>query len=287
MAKNKLSDLIPSFFDNGLFWTLLLVLFLRAFVVEPFRIPSGSMIPTLLVGDFLFVAKGSYDIGIPFTNKKLIHVSDPKNGDVAVFEYPNHEKDEQRQGQYYIKRIIGVPGDRVAMKSGFLYINGQRLDQVPYSKDGPKPGEIPGFRVLNAHDVYFETLPGQRKPHYIQRNREFAEVIPSFVKQYQESNVEKCFEVASSLRISSPYVRPLAMNEICEFTVPENQFFTMGDNREDSADGREWGFVSRELLKGRALFIWLSWNPGEPDSAPSKLPLSSFFRWSRFGLGIN
>src|SRR5688500_1115290 len=102
--------------------TIVLILFLRAFVAEPFKIPSGSMIPTLLIGDHLFVAKSSYDMRLPFTNIPLLRVSDPKRGDVTVFEYPNHEQEPGKGGQYYIKRIIGIPGDRIAVKGGRLQL---------------------------------------------------------------------------------------------------------------------------------------------------------------------
>ena len=272
----------------GLIWTLLLVLFLRAFVVEPFRIPSGSMIPTLLEGDFLFVGKSSYDIGIPFTNLKLLHVAEPRNGDVVVFEYPNHENDESRKGLYYIKRIIGLPGDKILMKAGILYINGKEIAQQPYPDAGPKANDIAGFSVANANDVFFEELPKMEAPHYVQRNREIAKQLPSYIEQYRQNNPEKCFPLAASMHLQSSYKRPIAMNEICEFTVPPDQFFCMGDNREDSADGREWGYVDRNLLKGRALFIWMSLQQGGPDqTSDSRGPLANIFRWSRFGLSIN
>lgn len=274
---------------TSLLWTLVLIGFIRAFIVEPFKIPSGSMIPTLLIGDHLFVAKSSYDIGIPFTNIKLLRVADPDRGDVVVFEYPNYEQDPSKDGYYYIKRVIGTPGDKVALREGVIYINGERVEQMPYPGGGPEPGEIPGYRVANANDVYLEKLPGQEEAHLVQRNRDVVENFGEFFREYQAQGGEGCLELAYSLH--HPYAqleRLVSMNQICEFTVPEDKYFVMGDNREDSADGREWGFATRDSLKGQALFIWLSLHSDKGyENMPAEGPLGSVFRWSRFGLTIN
>lgn len=261
---------------KSLFWTLLLILFIRGFIAEPFKIPSGSMIPTLLIGDHLFVAKTSFDIGVPFTNKKLVHVSDPKRGDVVVFEYPNHEGDESKDGVYYIKRLIGLPGDEITIKGGIPQVNGQIAAQQ--SIDDFKEGDprLPGFEFNTNHRLLFETLPGMDHPHWVQRYPYRYSDLPEAIQELQASTGKSCIEMGRAAKREIPIISSSLFNEICSFRVPEGMYFAMGDNRDDSADSREWGLVPRENIKGRALFIWFSW---KGFSWP-------FLRWTRLGQGI-
>lgn len=112
----------------SLFWVLAGILFLRTFVFEPFQIPTGSMIPTLEVGDHLLVAKSAYDFKVPFTQKSILTVSDPKAGDVIVFEYPNYENDPRKKNVFYIKRVVGIPGDIVSLNQSKITINSKTLE---------------------------------------------------------------------------------------------------------------------------------------------------------------
>jgi signal peptidase I len=278
-----------------LFWTLVLILFLRAFVVEPFRIPTGSMIPTLLVGDHLFVAKGSYDLRIPFTNISVVRVSDPDRGDVIVFDFPNYKDEADKRGVFYIKRVVGVPGDKVAIVNGSLKINGQDTRQAMISEPSKEPG-IVQYAIKARSDLYREEMPrldGTTLRHWVQKNRGLTNEAPERISQMQMAGLKDCYPVGFDLIDPNPDT-VVATHSICEFTVPDGKYFVMGDNRDESSDGRFWGFVDRSLIKGRALMIWLSWNnPGEHDEvfAPDAVDangwhLSSLFRWSRSGLRI-
>lgn len=211
-------------YSRSFFPVFFLVLLLRSFLIEPFRIPSGSLEPTLLVGDFLAVNKFSYGFRLPVWDKKVISVSNPKSGEIAVFRWPPNPTYD------YIKRVIGVPGDKIAYRNKVLSINGQEMKQtfVEYTTD-----ESSGRAVAK----YRETLNGVT--HDI-------------------------------------YVRPDVAATDFEVVVPEGSYFMMGDNRDDSADSRYWGFVSDEYLRGKALLVWMSWNNN----------LGSI-RWSRIGRFIH
>lgn len=261
---------------KSLFWTLVLIFFIRGFIAEPFKIPSGSMIPTLLVGDQLFVAKSSYDIGLPFTNIKLFKVSDPKRGDVVVFEYPNHEQDPAKDGIYYIKRIIGLPGDQIFVRGGVPYHAGQAANQQLFEEFPTEDARLPNFAANPNHRLFLEKLPGMDHAHWGQRYPYRYSDLPDVIRELKAQTGKDCIEIGKMAKREVPMISSSLLNEVCPFTVPEGQYFVMGDNRDDSADGREWGFVDRSLLKGRALFIWFSWKGME---AP-------FLRWSRLGLGI-
>ncbi len=182
---------------------LILALIIRTFIVQSFHIPSGSMIPTLLIGDFILVDKVTY------------HFRPPERGDVVVFHFPLNED------VYYIKRIVGVPGDRVQVKNGVLYINGkpckyQHLGKYVYYENGKRyEGEL-----------YYEFLPrrdGTVKKHYVLKTG------------IQGDNTDV-------------------------FIVPKGKYFMMGDNRNNSYDSRYWGFVDRSKIVGIARIIFFSWD---------------------------
>lgn len=209
-------DYARSFFPIFLF-----VLLLRAFVVEPFRIPSGSMMPTLLVGDFILVNKYAYGLRAPVTKNKLVDVGEPARGDVVVFRYPSDPKLD------YIKRLVGLPGDRIAYRNKVLYVNGKPMAQ---SKVGIYEAVGSGARMRGTWELK-EDLEGIR--HSILINPR----VPDF----------------------GPGCQVLARGEI---TVPQGHYFMMGDNRDNSNDSRCWGFVPEQNLVGKAFVIWLSldWN---------------------------
>jgi len=225
---------------------LLIALVVRTFLFQPFNIPSGSMIPTLLIGDYLFVSKYAYGYSkhsFPFSpdlfNGRLLG-SPPKRGDVVVFKLP-------RDGQTdYIKRVIGLPGDKIQMKEGRLYINGEIVPRTPIAKAQTedfygREGEVP---------TYEETLPGGVKHTIIE--------IQGDTGFYDNTGV---------------------------YEVPPNNYFMMGDNRDNSTDSRVSpdqggvGYVPFENLVGRAELIFFSVGKGEPAWAFWEWPWT--VRWDR------
>ncbi|MBU1002647.1 MAG: signal peptidase I [Proteobacteria bacterium] len=183
---------------EALIFALLLALFIRSFVVQAFKIPSGSMLQTLQIGDHLLVNKFLYGIKVPFTDITLFSVSDPEFGDVIVFEYP---KDPSKD---YIKRVIGLPGDTIEVVDNHLVRNGEAVDEP-----------------------YLSGLPPRN---------------------------------------------PMVRTHFGPVTVPEGNYFMMGDNRNNSMDSRYWGFVGREAIVGKAWRIYWSW------------ATLMDIRWSRIGM---
>ncbi len=210
----------------GLFPVIVVVFLLRSFLFEPFKIPSGSMIPTLLVGDLILVNKYHYGIRLPVLNTKLTEGTQPQRGDVMVFRYP------PRPSQDYIKRVIGVPGDEVAYLNKRLTINGQPVTT----------SELPEFfdeDAMRYFKQYGEAL-GQ-KPHRMivdgERRGGFSEAeIGDFPSR------QNC--------------RYSVEGVVCK--VPEGHYFMMGDNRDNSLDSRYWGFVPDQNIVGKAFFVWMN-----------------------------
>lgn len=201
-------------FTGSLFPVLLLVLVFRSFLFEPFKIPSGSMIPTLWIGDFIAVNKYAYGLRVPVLNYRFLEVGDPERGDVVVFRYPVDERVN------YIKRVVGLPGDTVTYRNKTLFING---DPVVQDTIGPWSGEglnrnAPGRRPIRKLELLDES------PHHILVDPE-----------------------RPDLRVQT-------------WTVPEDHYFVMGDNRDQSLDSRAWGFVPEENLVGKAVRIWMHWD---------------------------
>lgn len=208
----------------SLFPVIAFVFVLRSFVVEPFRIPSGSMLPTLESGDMILVNKFGYGIRLPVIDKKLIPIGSPERGDVAVFRYPVDPSID------FIKRIVGLPGDIVRYEHQRLFINGQ---EMPLKRIGP---------YVN---------PTQQGGNPIR----FQETI----EKVQHDILLLPFTAGIHI-IPHPYMencRLLSMTDI-ECKVPEGHYFAMGDNRNNSEDSRFWGFVPDKYLKGKAFFIWLN-----------------------------
>jgi len=209
----------------GLFPVIVGVFLLRSFLFEPFKIPSGSMVPTLLVGDLILVNKFDYGVRLPVLNKKVIANNDPQRGDVMVFRYPPDPRLD------YIKRVVGVPGDEVAYLNQKLTLNGQ---PVPVKA----LGEFYDEDSLRYAPQFSEKLG--EKDHRIlvdpRRSSFFGTDSPRF-------------PFAENCRYSAEGV-------ICK--VPAGHYFVMGDNRDNSQDSRYWGFVPDENLVGRAFFVWMN-----------------------------
>lgn len=212
VVEDALKEPILVEYARSFFPVILIVLILRSFLVEPFRIPSGSMIPTLKVGDFILVNKFSYGIRLPVIDSKIIGIGEPERGDVVVFRFPKDPSVD------YIKRVIGLPGDRIAYRSKNVYVNGKR---IPVSKIGP----------------YTETKDGLP--------------IPGATKLSEKISDELNHEILIESNKAT-------FNG--EWIVPENHFFVMGDNRDNSNDSRFWGFVPEKNLVGKAFMIWMNWN---------------------------
>jgi len=144
-------------YARSFFPVILIVLLFRSFIAEPFKIPSGSMMPTLLVGDFILVNKFSYGLRLPVLGTKIVPVGEPQRGDVFVFRYPNPNHDPQKQGEDYIKRVIGLPGDEISYRNKTLFVNGK---EIPQSYVGPYVGGGDEGRRMAGADILLESLPG-------------------------------------------------------------------------------------------------------------------------------
>lgn len=213
-------------YSASFFPVILFVFLLRSFVVEPFKIPSGSMIPTLLVGDLILVNKFAYGIRLPIVDKKIIPVSDPKPGDVMVFRYPNDPSLD------YIKRVIGVGGDVVDYHNKRLTINGKALPTETMEKyyDPERFSYSLQFK---------ETING--KTHLMLNDEE----APAYVVGAEDFEFRKnCEYDVKGFRC----------------VVPKGHYFMMGDNRDNSSDSRIWGFVSDKEIVGKAFLVWMNFN---------------------------
>ena len=214
-------------YGSCFFPVILFVFVLRSFIAEPFKIPSGSMIPTLLVGDFILVNKYTYGIRLPIINKKIIDINQPQRGDVMVFRYPVDTS------QDYIKRVIGVPGDKVAYQNKQLSINGEPVSKNPVED------------YLHTERLYY--------------SKQFAESLDGI--EHRILNYQNVPAAISNDVSEFPYRGNCLYNNagvIC--TVPEGHYFMMGDNRDDSMDSRYWGFVPDENIVGKAFFIWFNFD---------------------------
>jgi signal peptidase I len=212
---------------KSFFPVILAVLLLRSFLVEPFRIPSGSMMPTLLVGDFILVNKFAYGIRLPVLNSKIVEIDEPERGDVVVFRYPKNPSVD------YIKRVVGLPGDKIGYYNKMLYINDEPVGQMPA---GVYIGKGSGVSMSGASE----------------RREQLGEVQHDILVMPRTPGLEG------------------------EYVVGEDEYFVMGDNRDNSNDSRYWGTVPEANLVGKAFRIWMNW-----DSANGGVD------WDRIGMKIN
>ncbi len=231
----------------------------RSFIFEPFQIPSGSMMPTLLVGDFILVQKYAYGIKDPVWRSQLVETGQPERGDIVVFKFPLDEKVD------FIKRVIGLPGDHIVYRNKQLFIKPKcpegalqqgEMTCGEYNKVDMEILNHDEFTMMGMPQVKLkESLPGQT--HDILINPQLPE------------------------RIGHYYQQPGTRSD--EWVVPEGHLFAMGDNRDNSEDGRAWGFVPYGNLVGKAVFIWMSFEfEHGPDSVlPSWVPTG--VRFSRLG----
>jgi signal peptidase I len=207
-----------------LFPVILVVFVLRSFLFEPFKIPSGSMIPTLLVGDLILVNKFTYGVRLPVINTKITEGTPPQRGDVMVFRYP------PKPSLDYIKRVVGLPGDTVAYLNKRLTINGQAVE----TKALPEFFDEDAMRYFKQ----FEEKLGD-KPHRLLNDDERPAFVPGADPFDGRSGCSYTIEGVT-----------------CK--VPEGHYFMMGDNRDNSLDSRYWGFVPDKNIVGKAFFVWMN-----------------------------
>ncbi len=229
-------------YARSFFPVILIVLTFRSFLAEPFKIPSGSMMPTLLVGDFILVNKFAYGLRVPVLNTKFFEIGEPQRGDVFVFVYPGFTCErggkEVRSGRpcehgealvpvpkmNYIKRVIGLPGDTIAYHNKTLTVNGKEIPNTPI---GPFVGAGQEGQRMAGADVKQEMLPAVE--HQV---------------------------------LNFPADRGFPSGREGEWVVPAGHYFAMGDNRDNSEDSRYWGFVPEQNLVGRAFVIWMNFDSG-------------------------
>lgn len=213
-------------YTGSFFPVIALVFCLRSFLFEPFQIPSGSMLPTLYVGDLILVNKFTYGIRLPIIDKKIIQINDPQRGDVMVFRYP------EDPSKNYIKRVVGVPGDKIVYKNKRLTVNGKQLSYT----------DMPDF--LPENDL-------------------------TYVQQYKEDLTGVSHRILNRATapnsVNGPHQFPFRENCVYdeagfECSVPPENYFMMGDNRDNSEDSRYWGFVPDKNIVGKALVIWMNWS---------------------------
>lgn len=217
-------------YAKSFFPVILVVFFIRSFLVEPFKIPSGSMIPTLQVGDFILVNKFTYGVRLPVINEKIIQLNDPKRGDVMVFRYPENPSLD------YIKRVVGVPGDIVEYRNKRLSING--VEQTTQANGDYNYVES-GLNFVHT-EKKLEKLGEHEHPILI--NPEMPTLRLGQVSEF--SGRENC----------------TYDDELVRCKVPNGKYFMMGDNRDNSRDSRYWGFVPDNQIVGKAFFIWMNFS---------------------------
>jgi signal peptidase I len=219
---NGVEDPTAVEYAKSFFPVILLVFLIRSFVAEPFKIPSGSMMPTLLAGDYILVNKFTYGLRLPVLNTVFLDIGQPKRGDVAVFHFPPNPKID------YIKRIIGLPGDRIQYQNKRLVINGEILevtflDDVGYGANNDNIIEARRLQeqLLDVkHDILIHDIPTRYEPQSLGDKFLNGETI----------------------------------------VVPAGHYYVMGDNRDNSSDSRVWGFVPDENLVGKAFLIWFNFD---------------------------
>jgi len=229
-------------YAEALLTAILIALVIRAFVIEAFKIPSGSMLPTLSIGDHIFVNKFIYGLRIPFTKYRILDVSEPKRGDVVVFIYPSEEKKD------FIKRIVGIPGDNVRMEGEGIWVNGHKLPETELNVT-EFPGDKRRLVVKNGSMKSIPFVRGWRDYSFYEEDLDGVEHLVQYEKYLEREKFEA--------------------------VVPKGQYLMIGDNRDNSSDSREWGFVPRENIKGKAMFVWL---PLDKDHGG--------IRWHEFGRWI-
>lgn len=267
------------------FFSLAVILFwvfvIKSSVLDANNIPSGSMVPTLKIGDFLFVNKMRYNLRVPFTHINLLRFGYPQRGDIVTFIPPDSA---DLQGKTLVKRIVGMPGDHVKVKDDEVYINGTKydvelvddeefhaiLDDIDFSKEESKE---------EIFQLYKEKIP-----HDTAQNKNEKNILEHYMLK------QKIFLPFFSLR---------TVNK--EWIIPPNKYFVMGDNRDNSDDSRRWGYVDLDAIEGKVYLVYFSvnWMQSDNPGAAAKNPFINLVesimgkngdasvRWKRIGTRIN
>ena len=264
-------------FWKNLLFAAIAALLIKTFLIETSRVPTGSMEQTIMVGDFLFVNKFIYGSSsprnIPFTDIALPYfqlpaISEPEKGDIFVFEYPG-DRDVLKSDAIlnYVKRCVGEPGDTIEIKNKVVYINGEELHR-PNHIQYLMPNILP--KSYTRPDI-FPKGSGWNKDQYgpliIPREGDIVELNLDNIETYRMLINRNFGKKVVSVRSGGIFIDGKL---VTEYEIPQDYYFAMGDNRDDSADSRYWGFVPREKVVGEALMIYWSWNPA--------IPFSSFFK---------
>lgn len=236
-GKNKLTNKnLPVVLDysRSLFPIFLIVFLIRSFLFQPYQVPTGSLEPTVIPGDFILVNQYEYGLHLPVWNNKFVQFSHPKRGDVALFRWPVDPR------VTFVKRVIGVPGDVVSYQNKQFTINGKL---VPLKELGSETIEQFGlsYKMMKLKEM----LPGQTHDIYV-----------------CAKDTERCPSSEESLSFK-------------DLKVPAGYYLMIGDNRDDSDDSRDWGFVKEDAFIGKAMFVWMSWD--------SSADLLHKIRWNRLG----
>ncbi len=222
-------------YSAGFFGVVLVVFVLRSFIAEPFRIPSGSMMPTLQSGDLILVNKFSWGIRMPVFNKKIIETGSPDRGDVIVFRFPPQPSVD------FIKRVVGLPGDTLEYNNKALTLNGKVVFSEPQADVLDETGDMSGTKMSYVKH-FIENFPrkdGRILKHSIFNNTD----RPSRIDNGKFfTHTEACIYIPEGIRC----------------TVPKGHYFVMGDNRDNSHDSRWWGFVPEDNIVGNAFFVWMN-----------------------------
>ncbi len=237
---------------QSIFPILFAITIFRSFLFEPFQIPSGSMMPTMLVGDFILVQKYTYGVHDPVWRSELIETGSPERGDIAVFKYPLDERLD------YIKRVVGLPGDHI------IYRDKKIMLKPSCEREPENCGKF--IEMKQEMDSVYET---NMYGHTIAKSKE------------NLTGVEHEILINIDQRFQFPFIQP--GGKANEWIVPQGQYFMMGDNRDNSQDSRFWGFVREDQLVGKAVFIWMSfvYNDGQVSWLPDWVPVD--IRFSRLG----
>ncbi len=223
LSRHKRNGMVE--FVDSVWVVVLIALCIRFFLFESFRVPTGSMVPNIYIGDMLFVNKYIYGLRPPFTKWHFFRFKEPTRGEVVVFIYP------ENPSQDFVKRVIGLPGDTVKLEGRRIWVNGTEITRE-------RVGEF----------TYIESRGGERKTDWYLETNQDGVKYPVIYTPGNGNDLGTMFDC-----------------KLCdnEFTVPDGSLFVMGDNRDVSLDSRFWGFVPLDHLKGRASMIWFSVSMGE------------------------
>jgi signal peptidase I len=221
---------------SGFFPIILVVFVLRTFIAEPFQIPSSSMRPGLVPGDFILVNKFSYGIRMPILNNVLVPTGKVERGDVVVFNYPENTRIN------YIKRVIGLPGDTITYKNKILIINGKQASEIIVPELYEYKDAIPKYGSISIRAQPFKELLDNKYIQILKIQQQPAVILQGIHSNYPDQELCTYYPDGSGFS--------------CK--VPEGKYFMMGDNRDNSEDSRYWGFVDDKLMVGKAFLVWLN-----------------------------